>query len=141
MLSFHYVKDVTVAGFAADANPNVTQPAATKVFRPAGSVAGQGADRLSRNVGIYFRGVDAAGVEQPTGTVTFTVWQKDEGASRVQAGSGAVRDQWINMGTFTTVASSALSKVAALGDTFVQVTAIAAGGSSKFQQFIGELTA
>jgi hypothetical protein len=140
MLAFHALKDVTVAGFAADANPNVTQPAVTKVFVPTGRVGGQGADSVSRNIGVYHRGADAAGVEQPTGTVTFTVWMRDSGASKIQAGTGAVRDQWINMGTFTTIASSVISKVAALGDTFVQVTAISAGGSSKFQQFIGELT-
>lgn len=140
MLSFHLKREVTVAGFAADANPNTTQPSAARVYEPAGSVAGQGADRLTRNLGVYFRAVDATGAEVPTATITFTVWQRDKGASANQSGSGAVRDQWVNVGTFTTVASSVLSKVAALGDTVVQVTAIAAATATKYQQWIGELT-
>lgn len=140
MLAFSLIRDVVVSGFAADANPNVTQPAAPTVFAPIGRTAGQGADSVSRNLGIYFRAVNAAGTEIPAATITFTVWQRDKTASGIQAGSAALRDSWINVGTFTTIASSVLSKVAALGDTVVQVTAISASTATKYQQFVGELT-
>lgn len=140
-LSFALLKEVTVAGFAVDANPNVTPPANDLgVLVPAGRTGGQGADSISRSLGFYLRAVDATGAEVPTATADVSVWMRDKGASAQKSGSAAVRQQWVKVASQAALVSSNLLKALALGEAMVQVTAIAAATATKYQVWGAELT-
>lgn len=70
-LSFRFSREITVAGFAPDADPNVTPPSAAHVWEMEGQTNGQ----LARGHAV----VAAFDTAEPTGTLQFKTWWKDNG--------------------------------------------------------------
>jgi hypothetical protein len=142
MLALNLVREVVVAGFAADAAPNTTAPAETLLFKPVGRVAGQGADGVTRSLGWYFRAVTATGAEVAAATISYEIWMRDQGASGNQSGSAAKRDQYVKVAADVATQGSSilLNRLAVMGDLFLRVTAISASTAVKYQLFAGELT-
>lgn len=142
MLALNLVREITVAGFAADAAPNTTAPAEALLLKPAGSVGGQGADRTSKSLAWYFRAVDATGAEIAAATISYEIWVRDAGASGNKSGSAAARPQFVKAAAdiATQGSSILLNKLAVLGDLFLRVTAISASTATKYQLWGGELT-
>lgn len=126
------VRTIAVSGFVADANPNVTAPAAGLLFDAQAAPEGdQTVDERKEGLRLCLRAVDNANIEQPTATAGFTVWQKDDGATEALG-----RDAYISLQAETAAPSSG-SYACCLkgGKIFVQVTAISAAGATKFLLF------
>jgi hypothetical protein len=121
------VRTITVSGFVADANPNVTAPAAALLFDAQAAAEGdQTADERKEGMRMCLRAVDNSNVEQPLVTADFKVWQKDDGATETLS-----RDAYIGLAAEAAAPSSG-SYTTALkgGKIFVQVTAINTVGSA-----------
>ena len=129
-LEFKHVRDITVSGFAADANPNTTNPAATAVFILPDRVVGQSADMATRGVSVYFRAVNGAtNAEVTTASVDFTAWCKDLGATALRPGDSG-KSRWTALAAEADAGSSFLYTTQALGDMFFQVTALNSIGAA-----------
>lgn len=129
-LEFHLVRDVTVAGFVAEANPNTTNPADASVFLVPDRVTGQSADMATRGISVYFRAVNGAtNAEVTTATVDFTAWCKDLGATAQRPGDSG-KSRWTALKSEAAAGSSWLYTTQALGDMHFQVTAIGSAGAS-----------
>lgn len=120
-------RTITISGFAADANPNVTAPPAGTTFDAQAAAEGdQTVDERKEGLRICFRAVDNSNVEQPLVTVDFRLWQKDDGATESLG-----RDAYIGLAAETSAPSSG-SYACTLkgGKIFPQVTAINTVGSA-----------
>ena len=130
--SYRLHRSITVSGFSADANPNVTTPTAP-LFSMSRQVEHDGIDRTVRGYYLYGRFVDATGAEVTGATFTFTPWLKDYGASaEIPAGGAtAARAQFVQLDA--SQAAQPDAKVyygKAVGDLWVQVTALGSTGSA-----------
>lgn len=128
------VRTITVAGFVADANPNVTPPAAGTTFNmdaltPGDQLINEGIEGLR----MCIRFVDGSNVEIPAATANFTVWEKDDGASDTVANGGLNRPAFVALKAETLAPSSGSYACTWKGEIFVQVTAISAGAATKAQ--------
>ncbi len=121
------VRTITISGFSADPNPNVTAPAASKLFDAQSAAEGdQTADERKEGFRMCLRAVDNSNVEQPLVTADFRVWQKDDGASEDLA-----RDAYIGLAAEAAAPSSgSFTCTLKGGKIFVQVTAIGTVGSA-----------
>ena len=129
------VRTITVSGFVADANPNVTAPVAAQLFDAQAAAEGdQTVDERKEGLRMCIRAVDNSNVEQPTATFDFLVWQRDDGASDSLANGGLAREAYIALRAETAAPSSG-SYACSLksGKIFVQVTALSAAAATKFQ--------
>src|SRR3954465_12267773 len=72
------VRTVTISGFAGDANPNVTPPAAGTTFKMQNVPGDQMKDERVEGHRIAIRFVDNANAEVVGPTVDFRTWAKDE---------------------------------------------------------------
>ena len=130
-MSANYVKfrEVTVSGFSADANPNVTPPLAADCWTVPD--VGRFVDGVSRGHSVYGRFVNVSDAEVPTASSDFAVWLYDTGAS-----------MWVQIYSAATSLSSHVLASAFSGKLFVQVTALnTVGASTKLQLYASEQTA
>lgn len=122
------VRSVTVAGFVADPDPNVTQPAAGAVFDMTAEMGDQlGAERDVEGLRLALRFVTAATppVDVPGASADFTAWFYDEGASAAYG-----RGVW-NRYTSEAAAGHARFYAAPIkGKVFVQLTALNTVGAA-----------
>lgn len=135
---FRFVREITVAGFVAEANPNVTPPADVALFDMTGVCDGDAVQAFAIPIigaGLYLRFVDGAGVEVPTGTADFAIWCRDEGAS-----TGGL-SRWAKLTSAAGVESSRVVSSSAMGKVHIQVTALSAAGATKAQVWGVERTA
>lgn len=120
------VRTITVSGFSADANPNVTAPAAGTTFKiDALSPGDQLEDERIEGVRFCCRFVDNSNVEIPGATANFTVWEKDDGAT-----ADLGRAAFVALRPDTLAPSSGSYTCTMKGEIFVQVTAIGTPGSA-----------
>jgi hypothetical protein len=119
-------RDITVAGFSAEANPNTSPPAANKIWAVGRYRSG------SAKIGGHFL-VGRYDTEETTGTAAFTTWWRDVGGT-----------QWYQLTDAATLTHRKLAPTTAVleGEIFVQVTALAnAGSATKFVLAGGPLEA
>lgn len=126
------VRTITISGFVADANPNVTAPAADKLFDAQAAAEGdQTVDERKEGLRVCLRAVDNSNVEQPDVTANFRVWQRDDGASDLVANGGLGREAYIGIEPEPAAPSShAYTCTLKGGRIFVQVTAIMSPGGA-----------
>jgi hypothetical protein len=86
------VRTVTISGFAGDANPNVTPPAAGTTFKMQNVPGDQMKDERVEGHRLAIRFVDNANAEVVGPTVDFRTWVKDEDATVALA-----RSAWIGL--------------------------------------------
>jgi hypothetical protein len=126
------VRTITISGFVADANPNVTPPPVGTTFdAQSASEADQTIDERKEGLRVCLRAVDNSNVEQPNVTADFRVWQRDDGASDTAPNGGLGREAYISLAAESAAPSSG-SYACALkgGKIFFQVTAINNVGSA-----------
>lgn len=122
-IEFTLVRTITVAGFAAEGDPNVTAPTG-KTFAVDDRRTGQGGDGLVRGHTVKFVFTDNAGAYVAGGTVDFTTWFKDSNA----------KGWWTALASQAGAAGSLAFTAPVVGEIFQRVTAIAApGGGTKVQ--------
>ena len=123
------VRTVTVAGFVADADPNLTPPAANTVFDMAAATMGDqlGAERDVEGLRLVVRFVTGATppVDVPGATADFTAWFYDDGASRSYA-----RGVWNRYKAEAAAPHGALYAAPIKGKVFVQLTALGSVGAA-----------
>lgn len=134
------VRTITVSGFSADANPNVTAPADSKVFTVDALAPGdQLIDEDIEGFRMCLRFIDDATVpgtnaEVPTATADFRLWEKDEAASGSVASGGLGRDAYIGLAAEAAAPSSGSYTCTMKGKIFIQVTALnSVGAATKCQ--------
>jgi hypothetical protein len=121
------VRTVTVAGFVADADPNVGQPS-TGLFDMTGDIGDQtAAERDVEGHRVTFRAVTGATppVDVPGATVDFTTWAYDEGASAVYA-----RAVWNRLASEAAAPHARLFGMPLKGKLYFQITAIGSPGAA-----------
>lgn len=129
------VRTITISGFSAEPNPNVTAPAAESLFDAQSAVEGdQTADERKEGFRMCLRAVDNTNVEQPLVTADFRLWQKDDGATEALG-----RAAFIGLAAESAAPSSG-SYTCTLkgGKIHVQVTAINTVGSATKLQLWAE---
>jgi hypothetical protein len=136
------VRTITISGFSADANPNVTAPPAAQVIdleALAAAAGDQTIDERVEGLRMCMRAIDNSNVEQPNVTADFRLWQRDAGASDSAANGGLAREAYIALRAEAAAPSSG-SYACALksGKAFVQVTAIGTVGSATKLQIWAE---
>jgi hypothetical protein len=133
------VRTITVSGFTADANPNVTAPAANKLFSvDALSPGDQMVDEGVEGFRFCIRFVDGSNVEIPAASADFRVWQKDDGASDTVGNGGLGRDAYIGLAAEAAAPSSGSYTCTWKGKLFVQVTALNTVGTATKAQIWAE---
>lgn len=138
------VRTITVSGFSAEANPNVTPPAANKLFSmEAISPGDQMLDERIEGVRFCIRFIDDAttpgvNAEVAAATANFTLWAKDDGASDTVANGGLGRDAYVGLAPETLAPSSGSYAYTTKGKLFVQVTALASVGTATKAQIWAE---
>jgi methylaspartate ammonia-lyase len=109
---FHHVRDITVSGFSAEADPRSSAPAANKLFV-------MGKIDNPQGHAMYLRFVDSGGADVLGATADFTAWFKD-------ADSGA----WVSIDPESAAPSARVFMSSMTGTMFVQITAMAGVGSA-----------
>lgn len=129
------VRTITVSGFSADANPNVTAPAADQLFTvdalaPGDQLINEGIEGFR----MCLRFIDNSNVEIPGASADFRLWEKDDAASASVPNGGLGRDAYIGLAAEATAPSSGSYTCTMKGKIFVQVTALnSVGASTKCQ--------
>lgn len=141
------IRDIAVSGFTADANPNLTAPAAGSTYVMAGLSPG---DQLQREDTeghrICIRFIDdslSTAVEIPGATADFRTWIKDDGASaaRNAVPPGLGRAAFIGLKAEASAPSSQSYAATTKGEIFVQITAIGSvGAATRIHVMIEEST-
>lgn len=128
-MRFTRSREVVLAGFSPDPNPNTTEPNAAAVS------AGTAIDKWQSGPTskVYVRLVDDAGAEVPAATATFAVWVQDEGASE-----GGV-SRWARAKTTAALPSSELLSVDVAGPLFVQLLEVSVATATRAQVWFGAL--
>src|SRR4051812_48839034 len=119
------VRTVTISGFAGDANPNVTPPAAGTTFKMQNVPGDQMKDERVEGHRIAIRFVDNANAEVVGPTVDFRTWAKDEDATVALA-----RSAWIGLKQELAAPSSQSYAATLKGELFVQLAVPASVGSA-----------
>jgi hypothetical protein len=128
------VRTIVVSGFSAEANPNVTPPAAGDTFKMNAVDPGdQTLDERLEGLRMCVRFVDASNIEIPAATADFTVWEKDSGASDLVGVGGLGRPAFVALAPEAAAKSSASYTCTWKGEIYVQVTAMSAGAATKCQ--------
>jgi hypothetical protein len=119
------VRTITVSGFAADANPNITAPADADTFLPDANAPGdqKGTEGLE-GIRMCLRFVNDSNVEIPAATASFTLWAKDDGASDTVGNGGLARPAFVALKPETLAPSSGSYACALKDRVYVQVTAL-----------------
>jgi hypothetical protein len=134
----HLIRKITVAGFVADADPNVTSPAAGKVYTMSGAAGDQlGAERGIEGHRLCFRFIDtgSSNAEVPAGTCSFRTWVKDDGAS-----ADLGHETWCALAAETGAGHASLYAAPLKGKIFPQVTALSASTATEVWVYIEEAT-
>lgn len=108
-MRFRKAREITIAGFSADAVPGAAAEAHISLDE---WVADQAGNQPTRGHVVRLRFLTAAGAEVFGGDVDFTVWGKTTGGF------------WVADAAKTGVTSSSRTVSNLTGDLFVQVTAI-----------------
>jgi len=111
---------VTVAGFAADADPRVTPPAANLTFSPQDRVSDQSANHDTKGLAVFVQFVDANGAIVVGPTASFVVWLYDEGSKSWVQGPDVE----------LSVPCNTLKTMALIGRCFIQLTALGSVGAA-----------
>jgi hypothetical protein len=121
-MSLRFSRNITVAAFAGDADPNVSEPLEARTVTLGQQLDGGRAAKGHVIVGAF-------DTDEPTGTATFRTWWKDDAVG-----------QWFIMGQDTLVHRKRQVTVDIVGGTiFVQVLAFAnAGAATTFTVRVGE---
>lgn len=130
------VREVLVAGFAADPNPNVTAPGAGQTYKMNSTVGDAGASTEGHRLCIRF--VDNSNVEIPAATADFQTWEKDDGQSDTVLNGGLGRPAFISMAAEASAPSSQSYAGTFKGEIFVQLKAISPSTATKIQICIAE---
>lgn len=126
------VREVLVAGFVADPNPNITPPGAGQTYKMNSTVGDAGASTEGHRLCVRF--IDNANVEIPTASADFQVWEKDDAQTEALG-----RPAWISMKAEAAAPSSQSYAGTFKGELFVQLTALnTAGAATKVQVCIAE---
>jgi hypothetical protein len=128
------IRNITVSGFSAEANPNVTPPAAGTTFKMDALTPGdQTLDERVEGLRMCIRFIDNSNVEIPGATSGFTVWEKDDGATEALG-----RPAFVALAAETAAPSSGSYACTLKGEIFVQVTALGSVGSATKAQIWAE---
>lgn len=124
-IEFTKVRTITVAGFSAEADPNVTPPAAASVYNVPQRATGQGAgDEQVHGFAVKYVFVDNAGAYVAGGTVDYTTWYKDQN----------LHGFWTSLTPEATAAANRSFIGGIVANVFTQVTALSAPGGGTFLQ-------
>lgn len=130
-ICFDLVREITISGFSADPEPNVTPPADSAVYDVPGKVGDQA--QSGQVAGVALKGVyvDNAGAFKTGGTFDFTLWYKDEGPGGF----------WTKRAPAAGAAANLEQGYGIVGKVFVQVTALsAASGGTKLRLYAAART-
>jgi hypothetical protein len=109
---FHHVRDITVSGFSAEADPRSSEPAANKLFA-------MGKIDNPKGHALFLRFVDNTGADVLGATADFTAWIKDDNSGK-----------WTSLQAEAEAPSGAVFTAGITGTLFVQVTALGNVGTS-----------
>lgn len=133
------VRTITVAGFVADANPNVTAPTAAKLFTvdaldPGDQLIAEGIEGVRLCLRFIDDTTPGTNAEVAAASTDFRLWEKDEAASATVVAGGLGRDAYIGLAAEAAAPSSGSYTCTMKGTIFVQVTALnSAGTATKVQ--------